>query len=267
MPTFRLVRAETLKSVCIALIATSGIRIDSITPYRIVAFMVIVAGFIFHNLVANHWSYQMILCYFSALFLIRYFYLFGGFGKRGFSRAMIAKHGESKAWDRYELITSFLFFQRGLCFGLLVSVSRGSHPLWDILTPAWLLGVGIFFVAAGLWINVASCQVIGIDTYFYKDLFLGRALGPFKAEGPYKHFRNPMYGVGQLSAYGAALMAGSSIGLLATILNQVVMYFFYYRIERPHVRLLLQTATFPSSSISSASSANPKRPASSTNDV
>ena len=229
-------RAQAFKSACVALLATSGIRIDSINLSRITALIVIIAGYTFHHLFAEHWSYQAILCYFVALFLLRYLYLFGGFGKSGFSKTMIAKQGESKAWDRYELITSILFFQRGLCFGLLIQVSKGSLAAWEAIGPIWCIGAGIAFIAVGLWINVSSCQVIGIDTYFYKDLFLGRSVGGFKIEGPYKYFRNPMYGIGQLSAYGAALMAGSAIGLLATLANQVIMYIFYYRVERPHIR-------------------------------
>lgn len=239
---YRPMRAAGLRSVCIALIATSGIRIDSINPSRITALIMIVAGYFFHHFVAERWSYQTILYYFAALFFIRYVFLMGGFGKRGFSKGMIAKYGEAKAWDRYELMTSVMFFQRGLCFGLLIHVSEGSITAWSAIAPIWYIGAGAIFAVIGLWINVAACQVIGIDTYFYKDLFLGRPVGDFKVEGPYKYFRNPMYGVGQLSAYGTALMAGSTIGLLATLMNQVIMYVFYYRIERLHIQSLFGKA-------------------------
>lgn len=238
MPLFSSPRAAAVRSVCISLVATSGIRIDRINLSRITALIVIVAGYVFHHLVAERWSYHLVLYYFAALFLVRYLLLFGGFGKRGFSKAMIAKYGESKAWDRYELITSVLFFQRGLCFGLLTQANEGSIATWTAIGQVWCIGVGFVLAIAGLWVNVAACQVIGIDTYFYKDLFLGRPAGDFKVEGPYKYFRNPMYGPGQLSAYGAALMAGSAFGLLATLMNQVIMYVFYYRVERPHIKSL-----------------------------
>jgi hypothetical protein len=48
-----------------------------------------------------------------------------------------------------------------------------------------------------------------------------------------------MYGIGQSSAYGAALMAGSVAGILATVLNQLVMYVFYYTIEKPHIKSII----------------------------
>jgi hypothetical protein len=58
----------------------------------------------------------------------------------------------------------------------------------------------------------------------------------FKREGPYEFMDNPMYGLGQLTAYGAALMALSPIGVFATALNQITMYAFNWLVEQPHVR-------------------------------
>lgn len=98
---------------------------------------------------------------------------------------------------------------------------------------------GIALSATGYIVNIWSALIIGVDTYYYKDLFVGRFLGPFKHEGPYRILSNPMYGVGQSAAYGAALMNGSIICLVATMMNQAMMYIFYYVIERPHIRRVL----------------------------
>jgi hypothetical protein len=55
--------------------------------------------------------------------------------------------------------------------------------------------------------------------------------------GPYTFLRNPMYSVGQLAAYGAALLALSPIGLVAAALNQITLYIFNDLVEQPRLRL------------------------------
>jgi protein-S-isoprenylcysteine O-methyltransferase Ste14 len=170
---------------------------------------------------------------------------------------MITNFGEDVAWNKYELITSLMFFQRGLSFGLLTEASQWSlidiindnlfwltaHTIENIKTIS--IGLGVVLIAIGLWINTAATFVIGIDTYYYKDLFLKKPVVNFKLEGPYKYFSNPMYGIGQSSAYGAALMVGSIEGILSTLLNQIMMYIFYYTIERPHIESIIKLRASP----------------------
>jgi hypothetical protein len=218
--------------------------------------LLIVVGYGCHLLIAQYVNFQLALLYYFALFVLRYIYLFAGFVKNGFAGKMIAKYGEERAWNIYELQTSFMFFQRGLSFGLLTHASQWS--LVDLIStniitlssPDVVLlkyactAIGLVLVLIGFWVNTASTFVIGIDTYYYKDLFLKRAIVDFKVEGPYKYFSNPMYGVGQSSAYGASLMVGSVAGILATLLNQVMMYTFYYLIEKPHIDLIVKKLTF-----------------------
>jgi protein-S-isoprenylcysteine O-methyltransferase Ste14 len=165
---------------------------------------------------------------------------------------MIVKYGEIKAWNIYEMQTSFMFFQRGLSFGLLTHATQWtiidfvSNHFFSI-TPESIVAlkylcmiVGFLLVVVGFWVNTAATFVIGIDTYYYKDLFLKRSLVDFKVEGPYKYFSNPMYGIGQSSAYGASLFVGSLSGIVVTILNQVMMYTFYFLIEKPHIAKMIE---------------------------
>lgn len=231
--------------------ATAGIRIDTINKSRVIAFVCIGVGYLFHLVIADSISLNVALTYFLLLFIVRYVFLFWGFAKHGFSEWLINKYGAVKAWNIYELFTSVMFFQRGLSFGLLIEATQ-----WSILNITdWLqmnstefivfkyscTVIGICLTLVGMWINVSAAIVIGIDTYYYKDLFLKKALGEFKVAGSYKYFSNPMYGVGQLSGYGAALMTGSILGIAATLLNQLLMYIFYFLIEKPHIKAIFST--------------------------
>jgi protein-S-isoprenylcysteine O-methyltransferase Ste14 len=233
-----IMRMLVIRNVVITALSTSGIRLDKINFFRVLAVVLMAGVYLFHKLVAEHFSLRPVIAYFLILFAIRYLFLFGGFGKRGFSRSMIRVFGEGRGWDIYELITSLLFFQRGLCFGLLAQATGGQ--LFGVPNHFTTIA-GIVFLLIGLWVNVAGSLVIGIDTYFYKDLFLERAIGEFQVKGPYKYFQNPMYGIGQLSGYGAALIVGSYVGIIATFLNQLTMYVFNYLIEKPHIHSMFKS--------------------------
>lgn len=240
----------TLRRIILALLATAGIRIDELNNSRILAVLLIIVGYGCHFFLTQYISVPIAFTYFAVLFIARYALLFGSFFEHGLADTLTVKFGEARGWKIYELLTSVLFFQRGLSFGLLAEATSGTMELavggffhWDntqIQTCSVCLKVlGVLLTAIGLWINVAATFVIGIDTYYYKDLFLRRALGEFKVAGPYKYFSNPMYGIGQASGYGAALFAGSIPAFLATLLNQIVMYVFYVLVEKPHIRSIL----------------------------
>jgi hypothetical protein len=245
---------KSIRRIFIVLLASAGIRLDKLTEGRIDALLFIAIGYASHLLISQHITLLFALIYYFGLFAVRYIYLFASFVKHGFAGWLIEKYGEPKAWSIYELLTAVLFFQRGLSFGLLTEVSQWSvlNFVGDALLPfgatglmifkTSCMGVGIGLIFIGLWVNITSTFVIGIDTYYYKDLFLKRSVVDFKVEGPYKYFANPMYGIGQASGYGAALMVGSVEGLLATLLNQVVMYVFYHVIEKPHIKAMLVEA-------------------------
>jgi hypothetical protein len=45
-----------------------------------------------------------------------------------------------------------------------------------------------------------------------------------------------MYGIGQLQAYATAIWYGSSYGLLAAFVNQVLIFLFYYLVEKKFIK-------------------------------
>jgi protein-S-isoprenylcysteine O-methyltransferase Ste14 len=234
-----------IKEIILIVLAAAGIRLDGINQARILSIILIAIGYGFHRLLALPADINTALVYVVVLFAIRYILLFASFIPKGISEFLISRFGETKGWNIYEIATAVLFWQRGLSFGYMLDATQGSifhvFALLDTQTVKVILtSFGVILSAIGLWINISATMIIGIDTYYYKDLFLRRILTPFQVAGPYRYFSNPMYGIGQASGYGAALMVGSLEGLLATLMNQVMMYVFYYAIEKPHVVEVLQ---------------------------
>jgi Phospholipid methyltransferase len=76
---------------------------------------------------------------------------------------------------------------------------------------------------------------IGIDIYYYKDLFLGRPICGIIKNGPYKYLSNPMYELGQFNGYGTTLMSCSLAGIFAMSMNQTMMFIFFHKVEKPHI--------------------------------
>ena len=116
-----------IKKILIIVLASAGIRLDKLTNGRIDAILFIIVGYASHLFISKYISITTALIYFFTLFIVRYFYLFGGFVRNGFSGWLIQKYGEEKAWGIYELFTAVMFFQRGLSFGLLVEATQWSN--------------------------------------------------------------------------------------------------------------------------------------------
>ncbi|NUP05645.1 MAG: hypothetical protein HOW73_06250 [Polyangiaceae bacterium] len=245
-------------SVATCVLASSGLRIDNLSRYTLVTLALGAVGYGAHHAivadVAESGRIWLVYAYFAALFVTRYVYLFTSFGRGGIADTLIHWFGEERGYRIYEIGTAWMFFQRGLTFAPLVAL----HP-WSLLsfaesTPVAHASLKTFCVVAGaalallgFVVNTASTLVVGFDVYYYKDLFLRRAVGTFEVRGPYRYWSNPMYGIGQCSGYGAALMLGSVDGLAATLVNQLFMYGFYYLVEKPHITAVFGSQAPPAS--------------------
>lgn len=232
-----------IKKIFKIILAMSGILIDKLNLLRITLLIIIGIGYVLHHFLFQIFSLRHALVYFLFFFTLRYIFLFNSFGNKGISKKLISGFGEAKGYEIYKFITAIMFFMGGASFSLLVTKSAGFFfNLFDDLEPAFV-SFGLIVFAIGMIINVWSTLVVGIDIYYYKDLFLGRPVSEFKKVGPYVFLSNPMYGLGQASGYGTAIMYASIAGVIAIFLNQLMMYIFYYTIEKPHIQRLFNTST------------------------
>jgi protein-S-isoprenylcysteine O-methyltransferase Ste14 len=141
--------------------------------------------------------------------------------------------GEKSGYRVYEAILAFLFFHNGAAIGYASTTARGT--LGDFASSEILAPIAVALFAFGFIIKLWAAKVVGIDIYYWKDMFLGRKITDFVVSGPYRFFSNPMYGVGQLQSYGFALWHESALGLAIAVINQCAVFTFYFLAEKKFI--------------------------------
>lgn len=230
---------KRLRKLITVIFAMSGILLDKINPLRIMLLFFIAALFTGMYLFADRINFIIALAIFLTIFCTRYIFLFSSFTRKGIAYHLKKNFGESLGYEIYQSATAILFFLSATGFTLLVNKSIGIFFPSFLKNPVLLSYVGIPIIIIGLVTNIWSALIIGIDIYYYKDLFLGRKIGEFRKEGPYTLLSNPMYSIGQASGYGTAILSASVMGIVFIFLNQVLMYIFYLLFEKPHIKKIL----------------------------
>ncbi|MBI4816669.1 MAG: phosphatidylethanolamine N-methyltransferase family protein [Deltaproteobacteria bacterium] len=176
------------------------------------------------NLIAGYWVLTLSMYYVGNSFIL---------ASRRIPGALIARFGEDSALRIYDTALGLMFLNQGLGVSCMGSLAwSGDASLFSSSTTA----IGIVFFAIGLVTKIWATMLVGVDIYYYHDMFLGRPTGGFVSSGPYRFLANPMYGVGQLHAYGYGLLTGSIVGLAAAAVCHSAIYVFYFVVERPFVR-------------------------------
>lgn len=140
---------------------------------------------------------------------------------------------EEEGYLAYEAILGFLFFHNALSMGFIASSTQKAVDL-HADRQIFIIVILIAF-AIGYLVKILAAKVVSIDIYYWKDMFLGKKITEFVVSGPYKYLSNPMYGIGQLPAYAAAIWYESYYGFMAAFLNQCLIFSFYYFFERKFI--------------------------------
>lgn len=163
--------------------------------------------------------------------------------KNGLRHWFIKKwHKEDEGYLTYEAILGFLFFHNGISIGYIASSGPGN--LFDFMNKDFLSLLVILMFVSGFTVKIWAAKAVTIEIYYWKDMFLGKEITDFVLTGPYKYFKNPMYGIGQLPAYATAIWYGSEYGLIAAFSNQVLIFSFYYLVEKKFIKRVYQKYSF-----------------------
>ena len=145
---------------------------------------------------------------------------------------MIKKFGKDKAYSIYSLILGLMFMNGGFAITQFVLANQNTFNIPEMV--AWTLGIILFIFSFG--VKFWSTWISGLDIYYYKNLFLNEKGGKFIQSGPYKTFKNPMYGIGNIYGYVGAIVIQSLEGLIFFGICHLSIYIFYYLIEKPFIK-------------------------------
>lgn len=148
------------------------------------------------------------------------------------NRVIIKKFGETTGTKLCDMIFGLMFFNIGLGVAAAALIAVELSPL----PPALGWSLAVLLTVIGFVIKFWATWIVGIDTYYFRDLLLQKTHGEFTASGPYKWLANPMYGAGNLQLYGPALITGSLLGLSFAIACHIGIYGFYFIVEKPFIR-------------------------------
>ena len=161
--------------------------------------------------------------------------------KNGLRLWLMKTFGEEEGFLTYEAILSFLFFVNGTSIGYMSAAFKDSLPF--SVDKDILQAFALMLFLSGWVIKLWAAKVVGVDIYYWKDMFYGKKITEFVVEGPYKFINNPMYGLGQVQTYATALWYLSFPGLIAALINQLAVFSFYHLQEKKFIkRVYLQDA-------------------------
>ena len=179
-------------------------------------------------------NWKLSLIYFISFEILYIGFIYGVLSEGGYRHLLIRKFGEERGYLIFEGILGFIFFNNGASITYIATTTSGNL-LQFIPREILFIIVGAMLIV-GFGIKLFAAKATSIDIYYWKDMFLGRKISNFVTSGPYKYFKNPMYGVGQLQAYAAAVWCGSIFGLLIAAVNQILVFSFYYLEEKKFIK-------------------------------
>lgn len=230
---------KSIYSYLILIISMAGFVPKHATIYRIIAITSSIA-FSIYLAIYHAGNSTLGVGYFTISEILYLGFIFLVLSANGFRHWFIKRwKNEEEGYLAFEAVLGFLFFINGASLGFVTSSSPGS--LFGFINKELLLVIAGSMTLAGFIIKIWAAKVVSIEIYYWKDMFLGKKITEFVETGPYKFLNNPMYGIGQLQAYAFAIWHGSAIGLIAAFINQVLIFTFYYTVEKKFIKRVYQS--------------------------
>lgn len=179
----------------------------------------------------------------GAHFLFRLAYVVGvgvALTRQKRDQVFTRREGIEAGFRRFKRGASIVMNADAVTFVLLCLVTRGTLSI-GVSAPI-LIATGAVLVILGVTIKLWAAARLGAKAYYWHDFFAPGVLVAPDPPGPYRYLKNPMYTVGYLHAYGAALAFGSLPALCAAAIDQIAILVFHVLVEKPHYEQLVEAA-------------------------
>lgn len=188
-------------------------------------------AFSYYLIYFQTYNSKLAIAYFILAEILYIGFIYAVLPENGLRRWFIKKWGgENKGYLAFEAILGFLFFNNATSIAYIASSTPGD--IFGFIPDGFLLAWAVVIFCVGFIVKILATKAVSVDIYYWKDMFVGRKICDFVITGPYKYLNNPMYGVGQLQSYAIAIWYGSIYGLFAALLNQCLIFSFFFLIEK-----------------------------------
>ena len=150
------------------------------------------------------------------------------------------RDGVEPGYRRFRRRAEWIMRNDALAIVLACIVTRDTLHL--AVPRTILLAVAAILIAIGLGTKMWAARTLGDNAYYWHNFFSSDMHEPPDPPGPYRYLDNPMYTLGYLHAYGAALALGSLPGLALACFDQAAILVFHYIVEKPHYDRLVAPA-------------------------
>lgn len=173
------------------------------------------------------------IAFFIAAAALRFGFLFASFTPRGIASRLTARLGVERGHAAYTMAQDLVLLAYRASFIAMVCATarESSGPFGGVLQV-----LGLLMLPVGAGATIWAARVVGLDAWYYRDLFTGSRTVSLENDGPYDLCPNPMYTLGPLVGYGLALLALSPVALFAAGVNQALLFVFNELVEQPRLR-------------------------------
>ncbi|KAI9208427.1 phospholipid methyltransferase-domain-containing protein, partial [Polychytrium aggregatum] len=145
---------------------------------------------------------------------------------------------EFHAWILFRGLAEFILINDFVSYALFVisyyePPADGHHGIMDILRYTG----GILLLLFNLWVKVDAHRVVKDFAWYWGDFFL-LIDSSCKRDGVFEMAPHPMYSVGYIGFYGAALIAHSYYVLFVSLATHAGQFVFLRLVETPHMNRL-----------------------------
>jgi isoprenylcysteine carboxyl methyltransferase (ICMT) family protein YpbQ len=150
------------------------------------------------------------------------------------------RYGALEGYKRFRRLSSILMLNDGTAFVAVCVLTANSMqlPFSRILQVAAGLAIAIVGIGVKAWATAR----LGANSWYWHNFFVPSDPILPNPPGPYRYFKNPMYGVGYIMTYGFALMCASWPGMIASVFMHLCIMVFNQLVEKPHLQTLRMKA-------------------------
>ena len=192
-----------------------------------------------HGILALAWAGILLTGSPPAAFLFflasRAFYVcFVGFSLRAQDESgwWTRRWGAEEGYARFRTACTLIMNNDAASIGLVCWMTRGS--LASPIPLGILEAIGGALIVLGVGMKAWAVATLGKGSFYWRSFFIPPSHTQYVIAGPYRWFRNPMYTVGYMQAYGVALCMLSIPGLIAALVAQSLVLVLNQWAENPH---------------------------------